>query len=67
VILALTLAGILTTQPVDRVFFDGRWSVLYTVGNKEWFCPNAKVSLTGAQATVAAQVCTVGLFKGNFE
>jgi hypothetical protein len=66
-ILALTLAGVLMTQPVDHVYFDGRWSIVYTVGNKEWFCPNATVALSGTQATVTAAACTLGIFRGGFE
>ena len=65
-ILALTLAGILTTQPVDRVYLTPSWFA-YVVAGVEHDCPNARVSLTGSQATVTAQVCTIGVFSNGFE
>jgi hypothetical protein len=65
-ILALTLAGILTTQPVDRVYLAGNWFA-YSIGNTEFDCSGAKVSLTGERATVTADECTAGIFWNGFE
>jgi hypothetical protein len=66
ILLSLTLAGILTTQPVDRVYLAGNWFA-YSIGNTEFDCSGAKVSLTGERATVTADRCGAGLFQNNFE
>lgn len=66
ILLTLTLAGILTTQPVDHVYLAGNYFA-YAVAGKEYDCTNAHVSLTGTQATVTAAGCTLGIFRAGFE
>lgn len=65
-ILLLTLAGILTTQPVDKVFDAGTYFA-YRVGTVLITCPGAHVSLTGSQATVTAAACERSIFWSGFE
>jgi hypothetical protein len=66
ILLSLTLAGILTTQPVEHVYLAPNWFA-YSIGNVEHDCPDARVSLTGMQASVTAATCSLGIFRGGFE